>query len=64
VSKILVADPNARLNCEQIMEHPWMNMELKVNEKKLSNLQKLSKYVSVRKDKSKKNVVGDDHGDF
>ena len=64
VAKILVADPNARLNCEQIMDHPWMNMELKANEKKLSNLQKLSKYVSVRKDKSKKNVVGDDFGDI
>jgi len=49
VSKILVADPDSRLSCQGMMEHPWMKLELKAGEKKLSNLQKLSKYVSVRK---------------
>jgi hypothetical protein len=61
VSKILVADPKKRLTCQGMMDHPWMQMEMKSNDKKLSNLQKLSKYVSVRKEKSKKNVVDDDH---
>ena len=41
-----------------------MKLELKGSEKKLSNLQKLSKYVSVRKQVSKKNVVTDDHDDI
>lgn len=64
VSKILVADPESRLSCQGMMEHPWMKLELKGSEKKLSNLQKLSKYVSVRKQVSKKNVVTDDHDDI
>jgi len=41
-----------------MIEHPWMQLDLKSN-KKLSNLKKLSKYVSIRKDISKKNVVLD-----
>ena len=28
ISKILVADPDTRLNCEQMMQHPWMELEL------------------------------------
>lgn len=47
-----------------MMDHAWMKLDMKPSEKKLSNLQKLSKYVSVRKEKSKKNVVDDDHGDI
>ena len=60
IKGILVADPKDRLSCQQMMDHPWMKLELKSSNAKLSNLQKLSKYVSVRKDKSKKNVVQDE----
>jgi len=28
VSKILVADPKNRMTCEQMLEHPWLNMKL------------------------------------
>jgi serine/threonine protein kinase len=28
VSKILVANPKLRMNCEQMLEHPWLNMKL------------------------------------
>jgi calcium/calmodulin-dependent protein kinase I len=28
ISKILVADPKARITCQQMLEHPWMNATL------------------------------------
>ena len=28
VKRILVADPKKRLTCAQMMEHPWMHIEL------------------------------------
>ena len=28
VSKILVADPKVRLNCDQMLKHPWMKLDL------------------------------------
>lgn len=28
ISKLLVADPSKRMDCEQMMEHPWMKLEL------------------------------------
>ena len=60
VSKILVADPKARLTCDQMMAHPWMNKELN-SEKKLSKAKnKLLKYVSVRREKSKRGKMDDD----
>ena len=58
IKKILVADPNVRLNCQQMCEHPWMSKKLDEGVM-LQNKHKLSKYVSVRKDKSKKNVAED-----
>jgi hypothetical protein len=47
-----------------MMDHPWMQLELKSNAEKLSNLKKLSKYVSIRKTKSKANLVDDDAHDI
>ena len=66
IAAILVSDPEKRLTCQGMMDHPWMQLELKANTQKLSNLKKLSKYVSVRKEKSKRNVVqeGDDDHDI
>ena len=58
IKKILVADPNVRLNCQQMCDHPWMSKKLDEGVM-LQNKHKLSKYVSVRKDKSKKNVAED-----
>ena len=54
VSKILVADPRIRLTCEQMLKHPWITKDLS-NTTKLSGAKTaLSKYVSVRKDKSQR----------
>ena len=58
VSKILVANPKTRLDCEAMLKHPWMSCSL--DESKQLNIQKkvLEKYCSLRK--SKKNVMADD----
>lgn len=59
VSKILVPDPKVRFNCEQMMEHPWMKMDIQTNAS-LSNAKvKLEKYLSIRKEKSYKNKPKD-----
>lgn len=58
---ILVQDPKNRLTCQEMMDHPWMKLSLKASAEKLSNLKKLSQYVSVRKVKSKHNVIEQDH---
>lgn len=51
VSKILKADPGARFNCDQMLAHPWMNMELDQDKKlKMANL---STYLQIRKDQMK-----------
>lgn len=65
VSKILVADPKTRLSCDQMMAHPWMTKQLN-SEKKLSKAKnKLLKYVSVRREKSKKkNLENDEENDI
>jgi len=52
VSKILVADPGVRLDCEGMLNHPWMSLDLSANKKLSVAKSALSKYVSVRKDKS------------
>ena len=44
VSKILVADPNKRLNCEQMMAHPWMSIDLNSKSSLDGAKKKLSKY--------------------
>jgi calcium/calmodulin-dependent protein kinase I len=66
VSKILTADPKARLNCEGMLSHPWMKLDLSSNAKLSVAKSALSKYVSVRKDKSQKFKVtdADDDNDF
>lgn len=53
VSTILVADPAQRMNCEQMLQHPWMNMNLSGQSLAISK-NKLSQYISVRKEKSQR----------
>ena len=64
MSKILVADPQIRLDCEGMLNHPWMQLDLSANKKLSVAKSALSKYVSVRKDKSQKFKIDDDEGDF
>ena len=54
VSKILVSDPKVRLSCENMMKHPWMTLQLDSDAKLNTAKAKLSKYVSVRREKSQK----------
>ena len=55
ISKILVADPAKRITVKEMMEHPWMNMDLDNSVKLDEKIKKsLFKYVSVRRDKSQK----------
>lgn len=54
VSKILVADPKTRMHCEDMLSHPWMNLDLSQKGKLTVAKSALSKYVSVRKDKSQR----------
>jgi serine/threonine protein kinase len=62
VSKILVADPAKRLNCDQMKNHPWMKMDLA--QKNLTGARtKLSKYVSVRKEQSQRMKKDKDEDD-
>jgi serine/threonine protein kinase len=43
VSKILVANPKYRMTCDQMLEHPWLNMKL--SDEKLSKTRSnLTKY--------------------
>lgn len=64
ITKILVADPKARLTCKQMLDHPWMKKDLNTERKLNKAKTKLMKYVSMRKDKSKKKVVADDDDDM
>lgn len=64
VSKILTADPQTRLDCEGMLNHPWMSLDLSANKKLSVAKSALSKYVSVRKDKSQKFKIEEDEGDF
>lgn len=64
VSKILTADPQTRLDCEGMLNHPWMSLDLSANKKLSVAKSALSKYVSVRKDKSQKFKTDEDEGDF
>ena len=54
VSQILVPDPKVRLNCEQMMQHPWMNKEITHTQSLATAKVKLEKYISIRKEKSYK----------
>jgi calcium/calmodulin-dependent protein kinase I len=65
ISNILVADPKKRLDCEGMLNHPWMKMEMK-SAASLGNAKKaLSKYVKVRKEESQKfKLNNDEEGDF
>ena len=60
VKKILVADPKKRLTAEQMMDHPWMNMDLKPKPDFSINKVALEKYVSTRKIASKRDVTEDE----
>jgi serine/threonine protein kinase len=61
VSKILVADPKVRLNCEDMLSHAWMTKDLSGQQKLSVAKTALSKYVSVRKEQSKRFI--DDNND-
>lgn len=64
VSKILVPDPNVRLTCQQMMEHPWMQKELSNTQPSVPMKNKLEKYMSIRKEKSyKKKAEQANNGD-
>ena len=57
VKKILIADPKKRLTAEQMMEHPWMKMDLQPQPDFAINKIALEKYVSTRKIASKRDVT-------
>mmetsp|Transcript_42350 Transcript_42350/g.64984 ORF Transcript_42350/g.64984 Transcript_42350/m.64984 type:complete len:128 (-) Transcript_42350:34-417(-) len=59
VSKILVADPEKRLNCEEMLNHPWMKMDLS-SQNLSSTKNKLSKYIQDRKSQAKLKVENDE----
>jgi len=42
------------MNCEDMLAHPWMNVELDSATQLSTAKTKLSKYISVRKDKSQR----------
>jgi len=52
VSKILVGDPKKRINFDEMMAHPWMTITLEPKNKLSLAKSQLSKYVSIRKEKS------------
>ena len=52
VSKILVADPRIRLDCDTMLSHPWMKLDLSGKTNLSVQKAALSKYVAVRKDAS------------
>jgi calcium/calmodulin-dependent protein kinase I len=56
VSKILVADPKVRMNCDKMLKHPWMKIDLKPTHKNNLAKEALTKYQQVRKDQSKRQV--------
>ena len=53
VSRIFIIDPKKRLTCDQMLNHPWMNMELD-NNKQLKR-DNLSQYLNMRKEQAKQN---------
>jgi hypothetical protein len=59
----LIADPKTRLTCDDMLAHPWMSKDLSGQQKLSVAKQALSKYVSVRKDKSKRVVDDNDDDD-
>jgi len=61
-----VADPKTRLDCDTMLDHEWMNLDLSQKGKLSVAKSALSKYVSVRKDKSQRFKADgdDDEADF
>lgn len=47
VRGILKANPAERLNCDQMLQHPWMTIDLNDSNLKMANL---SKYVQARQE--------------
>lgn len=62
VSRILVADPVQRLNCEQMLAHPWMTMNLSSESLGISK-NKLSHYIHLRKEKSQMMKLGNEEAE-
>jgi serine/threonine protein kinase len=54
ISKILVPDPDVRLDTEKMMAHPWMVADLNNNNSLENSKKNLNKYVSYRKTNSTK----------
>ena len=54
------------MNCEQMLDHPWMKIELSTTGNLSTTKSKLSKYVSIRKEKSArfKGDKKDENDDF
>ena len=59
VENILRADPSQRLNCDQMLAHPWMSMDLEDKTLKMPNL---SNYIKQRQEVKKINNAGDGGG--
>jgi serine/threonine protein kinase len=60
ISKILVADPEKRMSSSQMMSHPWMLAELDSNTCLDHTKSKLTKYVTKRKEDSKRELLEND----
>lgn len=54
IRKVLVADPAERYNFDQMLAHPWMNIDLSNGPTLTHQNAALKKYVSIRKDHSQK----------
>lgn len=56
IAGILVADPTKRLSTAQMMDHPWMKIEL-LEDNVLNVAKSLGGYVAARKELSKKSLL-------
>ena len=54
IQRILVADPEYRMNCEDMLQHPWMKLKLDIRNQLSTARTKLGNYVSIRKDRSRR----------
>ena len=66
ISKTLVADPEKRMTSIEMMAHPWMSAELDKDSCLDHTKDKLSKYITERKENSKRELLKneDDENDI
>lgn len=60
MKRILVKDAKARLNFDQMMDHPWMKIQLDSKKKLTIDKKALEKFQSMRSQKQKEFQEQDD----